>query len=109
MEIIRYRKEDGSIPFSEWLSKLRDLQAKVAIRRRIDRFSIGNAGSTRPLRGGISEIKIDLGPGYRVYYAHHGQTIILLLCGGDKGTQDTDIAKAIGYWEDWKTRNRRTS
>lgn len=49
-------------------------------------------------------MKIDMGPGYRVYYAHHGQTVVLLLCGGDKGTQKADIARAVGYWEDWKTR-----
>ena len=51
-------------------------------------------------------MKIDLGPGYRVYFAIHGQVIVVLLCGGDKGTQQADIVKAIGYWEDWKTRNR---
>jgi putative addiction module killer protein len=107
MKIIRYVREDGSAPFSEWLASLRDLQAKTAIRRRIDRIGAGNPGNTKPLRNGISEIKIDMGPGYRVYYSHHGHTIVLLLCGGDKRTQDADIAKAVGYWEDWKNRNRR--
>ena len=109
MEIIQYVKEDGSVPYAQWLSSLRDLQAKTAIRRRIDRFGAGNAGSTRALRGGVSEVKIDIGPGYRVYFALHGKIIVLLLCGGDKGTQDADIVKAVGYWEDWKSRNRRTS
>lgn len=106
MEIIRYMKEDGSVPLSDWLSTLRDMQAKTAIRRRIDRFGAGNPGNTRSLRSGVSELKIDMGPGYRVYYALHGQAIVLLLCGGDKGTQNADIAKAVGYWEDWKTHNR---
>lgn len=106
MEIIRYMKEDGSVPFSDWLSTLRDMQAKTAIRRCIDRFGAGNPGSTRSLRNGVSELKIDMGPGYRLYYALHGQTIVLLLCGEDKGTQKVDIANAVGYWEDWKTRNR---
>jgi putative addiction module killer protein len=106
MEIIRYVKEDGSVPLSDWLSTLRDMQAKIAIRRRIDRFEDGNPGNTRALRNGVSELKIDMGPGYRVYYALHGRTIVLLLCGGDKGTQNSDIAKAVGFWEDWKTRNR---
>lgn len=69
MEIIQYMKEDGSVPFSDWLSTLRDMQAKTAIRRRIDRFGAGNPGSTRSLRNGVSELKIDMGPGYRVYYA----------------------------------------
>lgn len=106
METIRYMKEDGSVPLSDWLSTLRNMQAKTATRRRIDRFGAGNLGNTRFLRSGVSESKIDMGPGYRVYYSPCGQTIVLLLCGGDKGTQVTDIAKAVGYWEDWKTRNR---
>ena len=109
MEVIRYAKYDGFEPFTEWLSSLRDLQAKISIRRRIDRLAAGNPGSTRSLRDGVSEIKIDLGPGYRVYYAHHGQTIVVLLCGGAKGTQDADIAKAVSYWDDWKNRNRESS
>lgn len=109
MEIIRYKKADGTIPLTEWLSTLRDIQAKTAIRRRIDRFGAGNPGNARTVRCGVSELKIDMGPGYRVYYALHGQTIILLLCGGDKGTQEADIARAVGYWEDWKTRNRSRS
>jgi len=99
-------KEDGSVPLSDWLSTLRDLQAKTAIRRRIDRFGAGNPGNTRYLRNGVSELKIDMGPGYRVYYALNGQTIVLLLCGGDKGTQVADIAKAVGFWENWKNLNR---
>jgi len=106
MEIIRYVKEDGSVPLSDWLSTLRDMQAKTAIRRRIDRFGAGNPGNTRYLRNGVSELKTDMGPGYRVYYALHGQTIVLLLCGGDKGTQVADIAKAVGFWENWKNLNR---
>lgn len=107
MEILRYVKEDGSEPYSDWLSALRDVQAKIAIRRRIDRFAAGNPGNTRSLRDGVSELKVDMGPGYRVYYALHGQTVVLLLCGGSKGTQDADITKAVSYWDDWKTRNRR--
>ena len=71
--------------------------------------SINNDGEiarTRITIKGVSELKIDMGPGYRVYFALHGQTIVLLLCGGDKGAEDADIAKAVGYWENWKTRNR---
>lgn len=104
MKILRYQKEDGAVPLTEWLSELRDLQAKIAIRR-LDRFAGGNPGNTRALQSGVNEMKIDMGPGYRVYYVHHGQTIVLLLCGGDKGTQKADIVKAVGYWEDWKIRN----
>ena len=105
MEIIRYQKEDGSIPLSGWLSELRDMQAKIAIRRRLDRFAKGKPGDTRAVQCGVNELRIDMGPGYRVYYAHHGRIIVVLLCGGDKSTQKADIAQAVDYWEDWKTRN----
>lgn len=108
MQLIRYQREDGSVPLSDWLKKLPDKMAHVAILRRLDRLAQGNPGLTRPLRGGVCELKIDLGPGYRVYFARHGQTIVLLLCGGSKDTQVVDIAKAITYWEDWKDRSRST-
>jgi putative addiction module killer protein len=109
MEIVRYTKEDGTQPFGEWLSDIRDVQAKVAIRRRIDRLAMGNAGNCKALRAGVSELKIDMGPGYRVYYGQHGKEIVLLICDGDKRTQDADITRAVQYWEDWKIRQRKTS
>ena len=109
MEVIRYVKENGLEPFAQWFSSLRDLQVKTAIRRRIDRLQAGNFGNSRALRSGVSEIKIDLGPGYRVYFATQGKQIVVLLCGGDKGSQDADIDRAVGYWEDWKYRNRSAS
>lgn len=102
-------REDGSVPFSEWLFKLRDLQAKTTIRRRIDRFAAGNPGNAAPARKGVRELKIDCGPGYRVYFSLHGKTLVVLLCGGDKSTQDADIETAIGYWNDWKKRNKENS
>ncbi len=79
--------------FIKWLSKLTDKIGKAIIEKRIDRLAIGNPGLHRFL-GDISEMKIDYGPGYRVYYKDTGKEIILLLCGGDKSTQDSDIEKA---------------
>lgn len=81
--------------FSAWLADLRDIQAKARINARIRRLSLGNPGQVRMLSGGVAELKIDYGPGYRVYYTQRGQELVILLCGGDKRTQDRDIERAI--------------
>jgi|SRR5450631_873368 putative addiction module killer protein len=107
MEIIRYLTPEGVDVFEQWFRSIRDNVAKTSIRRRLDRLASGNPGSHRYLRDGVAELRIDHGPGYRVYYAQSGGMIILLLCGGDKGSQEKDIDRAIAYWEQWKARNRR--
>jgi len=83
--------------FAIWLRRLRDQQARAKILARIDRLEDGNPGKTRSVGSGVVEMKIDFGPGYRVYYSQRGQMLILLLCGGDKSTQANDIklAKAL--------------
>ena len=83
-----------TLEFSEWLGALRDGHAKRAIAARIDRLALGNPGDVRPVGQGVSELRIHYGPGYRVYFVHRGQVLIVLLCGGDKSSQDADIAKA---------------
>jgi putative addiction module killer protein len=77
------------------LERLRDTNARVRITVRIDRLARGNAGDVRPVGGGVSELRIDYGPGYRVYFVRRGELLILLLCGGDKRTQKEDIRKAL--------------
>jgi putative addiction module killer protein len=81
--------------FSRWLQQLRDLQAKVRIQTRIDRLSLGLPGDVRAVGGGVSELRIHHGPGYRVYFTTLEPTMVLLLIGGDKRTQDRDISRAI--------------
>jgi putative addiction module killer protein len=88
----------------EWHSQLRDIKARIAIDRRINRIELGNFGDHKFCRDGVWELRIDVGPGYRVYYAIDGAQIIPLLCGGDKGTQDVDIRRACTYWQDWQSR-----
>lgn len=90
--------------YADWLRRLRDGQAKVAVIRRVARIELGNFGDHKFCRDGVWELRIDVGPGYRVYYALSGQRVVLLLCGGHKRTQDADIAKAVGYWQDWQRR-----
>lgn len=90
--------------YLRWLSGLRDRQAKVAVIRRVNRIAQGNFGDHKFCRDGVWELRVDTGPGYRVYYALAGQRIVLLLCGGDKRTQNTDIERAVAYWQDWQRR-----
>lgn len=80
--------------FSTWHRGLADLKARIAIARRIERASTGNLGDTKPVGGGVSEMRIDVGPGYRVYFTIRGSEIVILLCGGDKKSQKRDIALA---------------
>ena len=80
--------------FAEWMLKLRDAQGRAVIARRIERMAAGNFGDHKPVGGGVSELRIVLGPGYRVYYTQQGRQIVILLCGGDKSSQRRDIAKA---------------
>ena len=86
---------------------MKDYKAKEAVFRRTSRIEHGNFGDCKPLRDGVSELRIDVGPGYRVYYAKDGSTIVLLLCGGDKRKQDSDIDKACKFWNDWKQRHKK--
>ena len=90
--------------YIDWLQRLRDSQAKVAVVRRVTRVELGNFGDHKFCRDGVWELRIDVGPGYRVYYALSGHRLVLLLCGGDKRTQDADITRAVGYWQDWQRR-----
>lgn len=80
--------------FRDWISSLRDLSGRIAILRRIDRVAHGNLGEIKPLGDGVSEMKIDKGPDYRVYYIRRGELVILLLAGGDKSSQERDIKRA---------------
>lgn len=100
-----YVTEEGRDPYKDWLSSLADRMAKARIAARIQRLSSGNFGDCKPLAGGVWELRIDAGPGYRVYYARAGQSLILLLVGGDKRQQQRDIETALDYWKDWKRRN----
>lgn len=102
--IAYYLTEANKKPFKEWLDGLKDITARQKIRIRLDRVRLGNLGNNRNVGDGVFELKIDYGPGYRVYYALDGKTVVLLLLGGDKSTQDRDIARAKIYWTDHKRR-----
>lgn len=81
--------------FSDWLAGLRDRQARVRIQTRLTRLGQGNPGDAKAVSNGVCEMRINYGPGYRVYYVQRGNALVLLLCGGDKSTQDNDIKRAL--------------
>ena len=101
-QVETYARQDGSCPFNEWMDSLRDRKARAKIRTRIGRVRLGNLGNCAPVGGGVMELKVDYGPGYRVYFGQVGTTLVILLCGGDKSSQPEDIRKAVEYWEDYK-------
>ena len=106
LEVLRYEDDSGHSPLTAWLRKLRDKAGRVQIETRLNRLVDGNFGRCEPVGEGVLELKIDFGPGYRVYFARYGQAVVVLLCGGDKRSQDSDIKHAKIYWADWKRSNR---
>ncbi len=101
-----YLTEAGEKPFKEWLDGLKDIMARQKVRIRLDRIRLGNLGKNRSVGEGVYELKIDYGPGYRVYYGLDKKTVVLLLLGGDKSSQKKDITQARSYWEDHKRRKK---
>lgn len=98
IEVRHYVTLDGHDPVAEWLSGLRDRRAVAAVLLRIGRLERGLFGDCKSVGDGVSELRIDVGPGYRVYFGRHGSKLVLLLCGGDKRGQHGDITRAKRYW-----------
>jgi len=102
-ELQQYETAGGKVPFEEWILSL-DAVTAARIDRRLRRIENGNFGDCKALKGGINELRMAFGPGYRAYYGIDGKTVVLLLTGGDKSTQKSDIAKAKRYWQDYLNR-----
>ena len=105
IEVRHYVTLSGKDVFDDWLTRLADLRAQAKIAARINRLAAGNFGDCKPLRESVYELRIDWGPGYRLYYGFIGRVCILLLCGGDKRNQPSDIERAIRYLRDYKERS----
>ena len=103
---VSYYEDGDSCPFREWQSGLRDGKVIAAVDARITRFRLGNFGKPEPIGEGASESKIEIGSGYRIYYVAHGDEV-LLLTGGDKSSQSSDIQNALSYWRNFKERKGR--
>ena len=101
-EIQIYQTQNGREPFTEWLESIRDQKIRRKIRARLRQLKIGNLGDHKLIGEGIFELRMHFGAGYRIYFGQVGNTIILLLCGGDKSSQTRDIERAKDYWSEYK-------
>ncbi|WP_063551148.1 type II toxin-antitoxin system RelE/ParE family toxin [Burkholderia territorii] len=103
-ELLRYRRDDGREPFTEWLNAVRDKVVQARIREPLRRVQTGNFGDCEPVGEGVIELRIHVGAGYRVYFGRYADALVLLLSGGDKHSQPGDIRDAKEYWSTWKRR-----
>ena len=104
IDLLRYQREDGREPFTDWLSGVRDKIAAARIRVRLRQVEAGNFGDSEAVGDGVIELRVHVGAGYRVYCGRHGKTVVILLCGSDKNTQSRDIKRARDLWAEWKRR-----
>ncbi len=104
IELLRYCGGDGREPFSEWLCSIKDKVAQSRVRIRLRQVEAGNFGDCEPVGEGVVELRVHVGAGYRVYCGRHGKVVVLLLCGGTKCTQTSDIKRAKVLWSEWKRR-----
>lgn len=100
--VIFYADQNGHEPYTDWVNNLRDKAGQRRIRSRIRRLEQGLFGDCEPVGEGVSELRLFFGPGYRVYFGEDDENIVVLLCGGDKSTQDKDIKNAKLYWKEFK-------
>ena len=101
-EIVVYQTENGREPFNDWLNDLKDEKTTARILARLDRLEQGHYGDYKPIGESIFELRFFFGSGYRVYFAEVDNTIVILLCGGDKSSQKRDIKQALSYWQDFQ-------
>lgn len=106
IEIEIYETASGKRPFKDWIDDLREGPTQAKVWTRIDRLKMGNFGDCKTLQDGVCELRIAYGPGLRIYYGKIGAKLILLLCGGDKSSQEKNIAKAKEYFKDWAERGK---
>ncbi len=98
--VLVYETAEGRAPFSDWMKRLKDRRARAKIRARIARVQLGNFGDCRSVGGGVAELRVSYGPGYRVYFGRQDDTVVVLLLAGDKRTQSDDIDRAQAYWKE---------
>jgi putative addiction module killer protein len=105
-ELLAYQTREGKNPFNQWLDELNDQNVVARILARLARVRRGNLGDCKTVGDGVSELRVDYGPGYRIYFGQTGIALVILLCGGDKRTQARDIQRAKQYWQDYKERQK---
>ena len=108
-QILMYQTTGGIVPFEQWVSSLKDKNLRHRVTSRLDRLVLGNFGDVKQIAVGVLELRLHFGPGYRIYCGLDGDTIIILLCAGDKSTQSNDISRAQKYWKDYLRRKHESS
>jgi len=106
IDLVIYVTDDGKAPFGDWFDDL-DTAAALKVRTALARIETGNLGDVKPVGQGVSERRIPLGPGYRVYFGQDGDKLVILLCGGTKKRQSKDIAQAKAFWDDYQARKKK--
>ena len=101
-ELEIYHTPNGQEPYTQWFESIRDLKTRTRIQDRLDRIESGNLGDYKSVGEGVFELRFRYGPGYRIYFGQVGNTIVLLLCGGNKSSQGRDIERAKAYWQEYK-------
>ena len=104
--VLHYLATSGRCPFQEWIESVNSSVVKAAVAARINRIRSGTLGDWKSVGDGVFELRVDLGPGYRVYFGRDGETVVILLSGGEKRSQVSDIKRAKGYWRDYETRTK---
>ena len=104
--VLHYLATSGRCPFQEWIESVNSSVVKAAVAARINRIRSGTLDDWKSVGDGVFELRVDLGPGYRVYFGRDGKTVVILLSGGEKRSQESDIKRAKGYWRDYETRTK---
>lgn len=104
--VLHYQTAQGRRPFQEWVESVKDNAVKAAVAARINRVRAGTLGDWKSVGTGVFELRVNLGPGYRVYFGRDGNTVVILLTGGEKRSQDSDIKRAKEYWKDYEKRTK---
>ena len=104
--VLHYRTVEGRFPYREWIESIADKKARAAVLARVDRLAFGAFGDWKIAGNGVFELRVHLGPGYRIYFGRKDKAVVILLCGGDKRSQKPDIKQAKRYWKDYETRTK---
>lgn len=105
--ILHYRTVEGRFPYRDWIESIGDKKVRAAVLARVDRLSFGSFGDWKVLSDGVCELRIHIGAGHRVFFGRDGQVVVILLCGGEKRSQDADIKRAKRYRKDYETRTKK--
>lgn len=109
LSLYRYQDQQGREPFTEWLNGIRDRDAQARIRLRLKNVVAGSWGDSKPVGEGVIELRVHVGAGYRLYCGRHGESLVILLVGGNKASQEKDIRNAKELWSEWKRRQTWTN